>query len=85
MPFEQKRKVKGKLLSADGSPRVIYGVVYRLSQSYGFIRADLAGMEVYFEFLKEMEVLEALQKEDQVSFNLGFTMAGPCAIKVSPL
>jgi hypothetical protein len=42
-------------------------------------------MEVYFEFSKESEVLEALQINDRVSFNLAFTLAGPCALDVVPV
>ena len=83
--YEQKRKVRGLLQSADGSLRTIYGVVYKVAQSYGFIRADLAGIETYFDFSQETEILEAAQKDDRVSFNLGFTLAGPCAINVNPV
>lgn len=83
--YEQKRKMKGLLLNADGSHHTLYGVVYKVAQSYGFIRADLANMEIYFEFSKETEILEAVQKGDRVSFNLGFTLAGPCANNVIPV
>lgn len=85
MAYEQKGKLKGLLLDADGSHRNLYGVVYKVAQSYGFIRADLANMEIYFEFSQETEILEAVQKGDRVSFNLGFTLAGPCANNVNPV
>lgn len=83
--YEQKRKVRGQLHSANGTLRSIYGVVYKVVQSYGFIRADLSAIETYFEFSKEAEVLEAVQKGDRVSFSLGFTLAGPCAENVCPV
>jgi tetratricopeptide (TPR) repeat protein len=83
--LEQKRKVIGMLQSADGSLQTIYGVVYKLVQFYGFIRSDLASIEVYFDFAKESELLEALEKDDRVSFNLGFTLSGPCAVNVAPV
>lgn len=83
--YEQKRKVRGLLRSADRSLRTIYGVVYKVAQSYGFIRADLASIETYFDFSKETEILEAVQKDDRVSFNLGFSLFGACAENVNPV
>ena len=85
VPFRQRRSGRGQLLSADGTEAILYGVVYHLGQSYGFIRADLSFMEVYFEFSKESNLLEALQVNDRVSFILAFSLAGPCASNVKPV
>ena len=63
----------------------MYGVVYKVAETYGFIRANLATIDSYFDFSTQTEILEAVQKGDRVSFNLGFTLAGPCAINVSPV
>ena len=85
LPFSQKRSPRGYILDASGAEAGLYGVVYRLGQSYGFIRADLASMEVYFEFSKENSLLEALEVNDRVSFNIAFSLAGPCALNVQPV
>jgi cold shock CspA family protein len=85
VPYDQKRAARGPLLNSGGSEATLYGVVYNLNHTYGFIRADLNSMEVYFEFSKEMVELEALKINDRVSLNLAFTLAGPRASNIKPV
>jgi tetratricopeptide (TPR) repeat protein len=85
VPYQQKKSARGRIRTPNGLAAEIHGVIYSLAASYGFIRADLSSMEVYFEFSQEAEELEALRIGDRVSFKLAFTLAGPRASNVKPV
>jgi tetratricopeptide (TPR) repeat protein len=81
LPYEQRRRPRGPVLNADGSPARFYGAIYRSEPSYGFIRADENGLEVFFKAPPEPGGNE-LHVGLRVAFGLEFTLSGAFATDV---
>lgn len=77
---------KNKIRDIDGGfdhSHKYYGVIQRKRQSFGFIRVDGSGFEVFFlSHSIENEMWGAMEEGDRVSFNLGFAISGPIACKI---
>ena len=83
VPYKQRRSVRGELRAPDGELALHYGLVTFVSNSLGFIRSDFKSIEAYFSVGAEQDYLQALQVNDRVSFNLGFSLAGPVGINLA--
>lgn len=69
----------------DGKPIVFYGQIYARQPSFGFIRSDANGLEIYFSVAPNDETGDALRVAQRVSYNLAFNLLGPLAENVAPL
>ena len=82
LPFEQRRRSRGRVLNADGSPRQFYGQIYKREPTHGFIRADASNIECFFR--PEASDADPYSEGARVRFVLEFTLSGPAAVEVSP-
>jgi tetratricopeptide (TPR) repeat protein len=85
LPFTQKRSPRGIVMHQDRTPVVFYGQIYSRKPSFGFIRADQNGLEIYFYMNPNHEIADTLKVNQRVTYHLGFTLFGPLAFQVSPL
>jgi len=85
LPFRQKQSSRGIVLDREGKPVVFYGQIYARQPSFGFIRSDENGLEVYFSVAPDDEAADALRENQRVSYNLAFNLLNPLAQNVTPL
>ncbi len=85
LPFRQKQSSRGIVLDHEGKPLVFYGQIYARQPSFGFIRSDENGLEMYFSVASDDEAADALRVAQRVSYNLAFNLLGPLAQNVTPL
>ncbi|NAX64522.1 P-loop NTPase [Vibrio sp. V32_P6A28T40] len=65
---------------------VIEGIILRTSRDSGFVKLDRCGTEIFMHKNNNTELLwDALLTGDRLSFNLGFTFAGPIVINAQAL
>jgi cold shock CspA family protein len=67
-------------------PWISTGTVERKEAQYGFIRVDETGERVFFhrKDIKD-EVSDQLSQGDRVTFKVGFTLKGACALAINRL
>jgi hypothetical protein len=85
LPFRQKQSPRGIVLDHEGKPVVFYGQIYARQPTFGFIRSDANGLEMYFSVAPDDEAADALRERQRVSYNLAFNLLGPLAHDVTPL
>jgi cold shock CspA family protein len=85
LPFTQKGSPRGVVMDQDHTPVMYYGQIYSRKPSFGFIRADQNGLEIYFHVNPGAETADALKVNQRVSYHLAFTLVGPLAFDVTPL
>jgi cold shock CspA family protein len=85
LPFTQKRSPRGIVVHQDRTPVVFYGQIYSRKPSFGFIRVDQNGLEIYFHVNPDNEVAESLKVNQRVTYHLGLTLFGPLAFDVTSL
>lgn len=82
MENDARHKVRD-LVADEAQPRRFTGTVSRVEMSYGFVKTDGRGDEVFFH---QNDVHEAacndLVAGKRVSFHMGFTFAGPRALQI---
>jgi cold shock CspA family protein len=66
----------------DESNKRFYGLLYAKNASFGFIRSDSDGLEVFVSKQNFVDWDYVLQ-EDRVTYEIGFTLEGPAAINVA--
>lgn len=81
LPFEQRRRARGRVLKGDGTPRIFYGQIYRREPTYGFIRTDTSNIECFFR--PEVSENDPFQEGVRVRFVLEFTLSGPTAAEIA--
>lgn len=85
LPYRQKHKSRGIVLDKDGNLMVFYGQIYERQASFGFIRADNNGLEIYCSINPESEIANVLTVGKRVSYTLAFNLFGPVAQDVNAL
>jgi len=78
---------KNKIRDYDGeknAPSHYYGVIQRKRHSFGFIKVDGTGYDVFFPAKSVVDDMwDAMQEGDRVNFNLGYSFSGPIACNIS--
>jgi hypothetical protein len=69
----------------DRTPVVFYGQIYSRKPSFGFIKADQNGLEIYFYVNPDNELADSLKVSQRVTYHLAFTLFGSLAFDVTSL
>jgi cold shock CspA family protein len=69
----------------DSTAVVFYGQIYSRKPSFGFIKADQNGLEIYFHVNPNNEMADSLKVNQRATYHLAFTLFGPLAYDVAPL
>jgi cold shock CspA family protein len=79
--FQQKRAVRGIIRNDDETHKKFYGLLYAKNASFGFIRSDSDGLEVFVSKTNFAD-WDYVSQGERVSYEMGFSLEGPVALNV---
>lgn len=81
---DQKNKPFG-ILKSQGKYMIFEGAISKVEVSYGFIKRDAYGDEIFFYRTEEDENWDSLRRGTRISFSIGFTYRGTVALNIKEI
>lgn len=84
MPYKEKTQIRGVLMTHDEMPIRHVGRVTFIQETYGFVQCDSMNLRAFFSKTDgASESVEHISVDTTVTFELGFTLRGPTAIRMA--